>query len=100
MLNLAEKKEMNFDFDISIADDLLTVHYHDETFVDLELSKYFRWIERNEHNRWINDFYNPAEFNGHGQETGYYDKEEYFGQSYDFLKVHLYEYLSEKKLLK
>jgi hypothetical protein len=43
-------------------------------------------------NQWCNDYHNPAEYDGHGQDTGEYTKQEYFDLPYDHIKADLEKY--------
>lgn len=86
------KKDMHFDYEIYMEDDIITIHKHDETFFDILINSFWNFITENDMNQWCNDYHNPAEYDGHGQDTGEYTKDEYFDLPYDHIKADLEKY--------
>ena len=97
LLIFENKKRMQFDYDVNLLDDIITIHKHDEEFFDIPLDRFWVYVKENGLNEWCNDYYNPAEYDGHGQDVGKYEKEEYFDLSYDTIKADLSKYLSTPK---
>jgi hypothetical protein len=88
---------MQFDFDINFKDEVITIHKHDEEFIDIPLERFWVFVRENDLNDYCNDYHNPSEFDGHGQDVGKYDKQEYFDLSYETIKADLSKYLLTPK---
>lgn len=91
---------MKFEYDILLSDDIITIIKQDETYFDIIASDYWKWIKDNRMNHYCNDYYEPREYDGHGQVVGKYSMEEYFNLPYSEIKQDLSKYLLESKFKK
>jgi len=91
MINFMEKKDMNFDYEIN--EELISIYYHNDTSEEIELTKFWKWIQSNELNEWVDNYYHPAESDGHRQESGFCTLEEYLDYPYATIKKDLETFL-------
>jgi hypothetical protein len=83
-----EKKDMNFEHEINLVDGIITIHKHDETFFDIKLSSYWRWVLENDLN-----FNDNNSFKAYNLNT-----EEYFGlNDYHTIKENLKTFILDSK---
>jgi hypothetical protein len=91
---------MKFEHEIHFSDDIITIHKHDETYFDIILDDFWKYAKENNLNDYCHDFYDPTQENGHGQDCGSLDKEEFFDISYHDMQYYLEDYLSMPKFRK
>lgn len=88
---------MDFEYEIFLGEDVITVFYGDESSTDISLSKFWAWVKHYELNEWVHNYFNPAEPDGHRQDTGFHSFEEYFALPYQKLKADIEAYLLKRK---
>lgn len=88
---------LKFDYDLSLKDEIITIHYQDEGFEDIPLQRFWDWVKSNEKNSWVNNYYDPSKDDGHGQDSGTYNRDEYFDLPYQVIHKDLTDYLQRKK---
>ena len=82
---------MKFEIVIYLTDNIITIHKHDETFFDIKISSYWKWVTTNALNTYNNDSFEASNLN----------KDEYFGlNDYETIKSHITKYISETKFIK
>jgi len=91
---------MQFEYDVFLSDDIISITKHDETFFDIILNDYWEWIKTNDLNHYCNDYYDASQSDRHGQEVGKYSIEEYFDLHYDTIRADLNKYLLQPKFNK
>lgn len=91
---------MIYEFEILKDQDVIDINIDDDNYFDTSLHEFWDWIKTNKLNHWCYDYYNPSEYDGHGQESGKYNLEEYLEQPYDVIKEHLTNYLLTPKFKK
>lgn len=89
-----------FEYEVYLSDDIITIHRHDETYFDIILEDFWTYIDKNDMNHYCNDYYDPTQNDGHGQDSGKLTKDEYFDQHYDTIKADLEKYLLLPKFKK
>lgn len=88
MLKFMAKKDMNFEYEINLVDGIITIHKHDETFFDILVSTYWRWVLNKELNFHDNNSFKAYNLN----------VDEYFGMNdYQTIKEHLKTFISDSK---
>lgn len=95
---------MNFDYEISMREDLITIipFSESETEIstdnfDINIADFWKYIEEEELNHYCSDYPDPSEFYGHGQDVGIMDFDEYFDLDYFVIKKDLLKYLIASK---
>jgi hypothetical protein len=81
---------MQFDFEVYLADNILTIHKHDETFFDITIHTFWDWIVANKLN---------VEYDN-GEEVESISKIEYFDLPYEDIKKNISQYLLTPKFKK
>jgi hypothetical protein len=89
---------MKFSYDVFQEEGIIEVFNIDlQDTIEIKVDKYWKWVVDNGYHEWCNDFHDPRESDGHGQETGEYSMEEYFMQDYESIKHDLTIYLKKLK---
>lgn len=79
---------MNFEYEVYLEDDIIAIHKHDDTFVDISIKTYFRWLKHNELNFHKNESFVAYKLN----------ESEYFGMNdYQTIKEHIKLFMQETK---
>jgi hypothetical protein len=91
---------MNFDYEISQKDDLITIipYSESETEIDADnfditITEFWGYVVSQELNHYCHDYHDPRQSDGHGQDVGIMTFDEYFELDYSTIKKDLKEYL-------
>ena len=91
---------MNFDYEISQKDDLITIipYSESETEIDADnfditITEFWGYVVSQELNHYCHDYHDPSQFDGHGQDVGIMAYDEYFDLDYGTIKKDLKQYL-------
>ena len=71
---------MNTNFDYEIIQDegvIEIINYYEESF-SISLNEFWNFVDKNGLNEYCDDYYDPSQSDGHGQQSGELTKEEYF----------------------
>jgi hypothetical protein len=83
-----EKKDMNFEYEVYELDEIITIHKYDESFFDIPISTYFRWLGSRSLNIYEDNSLKAYNLNF----------QEYYGMNdYQTIKEHLKMFISETK---
>ena len=90
---------MGIEFEVLHKEGIIAIVSIDDSFspVNLSIDKFWGWVERNELNTYCEDFYDPSEPDGHGQNSGTLSFGEYFDLHHELIRKDLLEYLKKHK---
>jgi hypothetical protein len=91
---------MQFDYDILFNDELITITFDDDKFIDVPLSDYWEWVKFKNLHHYCNDYYDASISNRHGQQVGKLTLDEYCQQGYNVIKADLEKFILEPKFKK
>lgn len=71
----------NFDYELIHDEGIIEIlNYNEESF-SISIDDFWNFVFKNGFNQYCDDYYDPREYDGHGQRSGEFTREEYF----DFL---------------
>ena len=85
----------NFDFDIEYDDGTIEIYNYNEESFSISIDEFWKFVTKNGFHEYCNDFYDPREHDGHGQECGEFTMEEYFDIDKNSFKHDLAIYLKK-----
>jgi hypothetical protein len=75
---------MKFDYELFEDEETIEISNFDKDdaskTIRVDLIRFWDWVDAKGFNQWCNDFHDPREYDGHGQETGKFNMEQYFGE--------------------
>lgn len=98
--NSNKTNAMNFDYEISMKEDLITIIPYSESEAelvddnfDIQIDEFWGYVISQELNHYCNDYHDPSQHDGHGQDAGVYQYFEYFELDYATIKKDIQKYL-------
>lgn len=90
---------MRISFEVLPKEGTIIIESVDESFdtMTIDLDTYWSWVKRQNLNAYCEDYYDPSEFDGHGQVSGYLNQEEYFSLNHSLIEDDIITYLTTKK---
>jgi len=85
---------MKFEYDIDSKSNTITINVNDDAYLVIEVDDFWKHVVDYSLNEYCHDYYDPTQENGHGQDSGFLDREEYFKLDYRTIKEDLQEYLT------
>jgi hypothetical protein len=98
---------MNFEFEIYLKEGYITIVPYSESETELDpenfniiIDSFWKFVQKEELNSFVEDFYDSKEPDGHGQISGELSKDEYFSKfSTETIKKDLRKFLIDKNLI-
>lgn len=90
---------MRISFEVLENEGTIIIESVDESFdtLSIDLEQYWSWVKREGYNAYCDDYYDPSELDGHGQDSGHLTQEEYFNLHHSLIEQDLITYLKSKK---
>lgn len=91
---------MRYQFEVDLKEDSLEISSIDDNFetFTIDVDEFWNFILEYGLNEYCYDYYSPQEHDGHGQDSGCYEMEEYFEiLSYETIKKDLDKFISKTK---
>ena len=90
---------MRISYEVISQEGIIIIESVDESFdtISIDLDAYWSWVKREGLNQFCDDYYDPSEYDGHGQSSGYFSQEEYFNLHHSIIENDLIKYLKSKK---
>jgi hypothetical protein len=70
--------------------------YYNNDFMDIDKEKLYQFVVENNLHYWVDNFYDPKESDGHGEQTGYHSFEEYFNLPFENIEDDILLYIKQK----
>jgi hypothetical protein len=90
---------MKISYEVLFKEGTIIIESVDESFdsISIEIDQFWSWVKREGLNEYCEDYYDPNEFDGHGQSSGHLSLEEYFNLHHSLIENDLIKYLTTKK---
>ena len=68
----------NFDYEIIHDEGVIEIIYYFEESFSISMSEFWKYVKQNGLNEYCNDYFDPSQIDGHGQDCGVLKRDEYF----------------------
>ena len=80
---------------IDSDEDVLELYVQGEP-ITINKDELFSFVQKEERNYWSSDFNDPSQPDGHGQNSGYFTKEQYFDLFFDLIIDDIQLFINQK----
>lgn len=93
---------MPISFEIIDSEGVIYIESNTESFspFNLSIDTFWSWVRTHELHGFCSDYFDATQPDCHGQDAGYFTKEQYFDLHYELIKKDLIDYLVVKRILK
>ncbi len=78
------------------SDESIIEIYYNEEFIQVDKINLFKYVQDNDLNYWIDNFFDPKESDA-GERTGYHSFEQYFNLPFDSIKDDILQFIKKVK---
>lgn len=91
---------MSIAFEVLKHEGVIVIDSVNDSFptIELDIQKFWNWVKYNDLNTFCEDYFDPNEPDGHGQNSGTLNFDEYFDMHYELIKKDIEQYLRTHQL--